>query len=87
MLHVYTQGNLLKGRLYRCAHVAHLIDLGIAQNVENDYYLLRLIRYIHRNPEKAGICKTDNYKWSSYNEYVYGEKIIIKTNLIYIIHR
>lgn len=47
-----------------------------SQNVENDYYLLRLIRYIHRNPEKAGICKTDNYKWSSYNEYVYGEKII-----------
>lgn len=47
-----------------------------SQNVENDYYLLRLVRYIHRNPEKAGICKTEEYKWSSYREYIYGEKII-----------
>ena len=47
-----------------------------SQNVENEYYLLRLIRYIHRNPEKAGICKTYEYKWSSYKEYIYGEKII-----------
>ena len=47
-----------------------------SQNVENDYYLLRLVRYIHRNPEKAGICKTEDYIWSSYKEYLYGERII-----------
>lgn len=47
-----------------------------SQNIENDYYLLRLVRYIHRNPEKAGICKVEKYKWSSYTEYLYGEKII-----------
>lgn len=44
--------------------------------VYNDNYLLRLIRYIHRNPERAGICKTEEYKWNSYKEYVYNSKII-----------
>lgn len=46
--------------------------------VEDDYYLKRLIRYIHRNPEKAGICKTEEYKWSSYMEYIEKNTIIQK---------
>ena len=46
-----------------------------SQNVESDYYLLRVIRYIHRNPEKAGVCITEKYKWSSYSEYIYTNKI------------
>ena len=53
-----------------------------SQNVENDYYLLRLIRYIHRNPEKAGICKTEEYKWSSYREYIYTNRIIEKEYIL-----
>ena len=57
--------------------VGHLFqDRFKSQNVENQDYLLRLIRYIHRNPEKAGICKTENYRWSSYSEVIYGSKII-----------
>ena len=57
--------------------VGHLFqDRFKSQNIENQNYLLRLIRYIHRNPEKAGICKTEEYKWSSYNEVIYGSKII-----------
>ncbi len=52
-----------------------------SQNIEDEFYLLRLIRYIHRNPEKAGICNTEDYKWSSYKEYINGEKII-KRNFI-----
>lgn len=50
--------------------------------VYNDDYLLRLIRYIHRNPEKAGICKTEEYKWSSYKEYLYKENIIEKNSIL-----
>ena len=50
--------------------------------VYNEEYLLRLIRYIHRNPEKAGICKTNEYKWSSYKEYVYKSRIIEKYNIL-----
>ncbi len=34
--------------------------------VENETYLLQLLKYIHLNPVKAGICPSvDNYKWSS----------------------
>ena len=50
--------------------------------VYNDEYLLRLIRYIHRNPEKAGICKTGEYRWSSYKEYIYNKKIIEKDEIL-----
>ena len=57
--------------------IGHLFqDRFKSQNIENQNYLLRLIRYIHRNPEKAGICKTEEYKWSSFNEVIYGSKII-----------
>lgn len=57
--------------------VGHLFqDRFKSQNVESQGYLLRLIRYIHRNPEKAGICRTEDYKWSSYSEVIYGSKII-----------
>lgn len=57
--------------------VGHLFqDRFKSQTVEDQYYLLRLIRYIHRNPEKAGICKTEEYKWSSYNEIINRARII-----------
>ena len=50
--------------------------------VYNDNYLLRLIRYIHRNPEKAGICNSEEYKWSSYNEYINKPKIIERDKIL-----
>ena len=40
-----------------------------SEAVENDDYLLTVIRYIHRNPEKAGIAKAGDYRWSSYDAY------------------
>lgn len=38
--------------------------------VEDDAYLLTVIRYIHRNPEKSGIAKAGDYQWSSYSAYL-----------------
>lgn len=38
--------------------------------VENDEYLCAVIRYIHQNPVKAGISTLEEYKWSSYNNYI-----------------
>lgn len=40
-----------------------------SKNVENSYYILNLVRYIHQNPVKAGISRMEEYKWSSYSEY------------------
>ena len=50
--------------------------------VYNEGYLLRLIRYIHRNPEEAGICKTEDYKWSSYREYINNSIVIDKSYIL-----
>lgn len=38
--------------------------------VENDSYLLSVIRYIHNNPEKAAIAEKDEYLWSSFQQYL-----------------
>lgn len=43
--------------------------------VEEDSYLLELLRYIHRNPVCAGLCKaTEDYPWSSHHGYVSAAK-------------
>ena len=38
--------------------------------IEDDAALLSVIRYIHRNPEKAGIAKAQEYEWSSFSSYL-----------------
>ncbi len=59
-----------------------------SENVETLRYFLRVTRYIHQNPLKAGIVKrVDEWKWSSCMEY-YGGKNYPK-NLLdknYILH-
>ncbi|NLY44336.1 MAG: transposase [Clostridiaceae bacterium] len=46
-----------------------------SETIENERQLLAVIRYIHNNPVKAGICKKiQEYKWSSYPFYVQGIK-------------
>lgn len=44
--------------------------------VSNDSHLLQLVRYIHKNPVKAGIVKAmPDYEWSSYKGYLtYSKK-------------
>jgi len=43
--------------------------------VENDFYLMWISLYIHRNPLRAGIVKRlADYKWSSYPYYAYSKK-------------
>lgn len=44
--------------------------------VENLPYLLNIIRYIHFNSEKAGMCKYSKFYWSSYHEYSQFPRLI-----------
>lgn len=45
--------------------------------VLSDDYLLHLSRYVHLNPVEAGLCKkTEEYEFSSYNDYISSEKKI-----------
>ncbi|MCL0085547.1 transposase, partial [Thermodesulfovibrionales bacterium] len=54
-------------RYKRVGHVFQ--DRYRSENIEDDTYLLGAIRYIHQNPEKAGIGSQEAYPWSSYHEY------------------
>jgi len=53
--------------------------------VENDAYLLALVRYVHNNPLKAGLVDTlENYQWSSFLNYIKPnkKKIINTTDIL-----
>ena len=51
--------------------VGHLFqDRYLSKQVETNEYVLDLQRYIHQNPEKAGIARKEKYQWSSYMEYI-----------------
>ncbi|MCQ2551062.1 MAG: transposase [Clostridia bacterium] len=53
--------------------VGHLFqDRYKSEAVNNDRYLIGVVRYIHKNPQKAGICNMESYEWSSYRDYLYG---------------
>jgi hypothetical protein len=56
--------------------VGHLFqDRFKSEPIEDERYLLAVIRYIHNNPVKAGIAKkAEQYKWSSYSSYLYPHK-------------
>jgi REP element-mobilizing transposase RayT len=52
--------------------VGHLFqDRYKSEIVDNEYYLLAAVRYIHNNPVKAGIVSCpEEYLWSSYCDYI-----------------
>lgn len=57
--------------------VGHLFqDRYKSETIRDDTYLLAVTRYIHMNPQLARICRMDEYKWSSYNEYLTGGKTV-----------
>lgn len=66
----YTQGYNRRyervGHVFQGRYKAFLID--------EDSYLLALIRYIHLNPVRADICVApEQYPWSSHHHYATGE--------------
>lgn len=51
-------------------------DRYMSEAINSDEYLQTVIRYIHRNPEKAGVARAEEYRWSSYDDYLSpGENI------------
>ena len=56
--------------------VGHLFqDRFKSEPIETLPYLMMALRYIHRNPIKAGICeKAEEYSQSSYRDYIGEEK-------------
>ncbi len=58
--------------------VGHLFqDRYKSEPVEDDAYLLTVVRYIHHNPVKAGLCRwPEDYRYSSYTGYLRGDKLL-----------
>jgi len=48
-----------------------------SEPIEDDRHLLSVVRYIHQNPLKAGLCDSSlRYRWSSYGEYIVKQNIV-----------
>ena len=64
-------GFLLQGRFY-------------SEPIESEQYLINAVRYVHRNPAKAGLepFPGHSYKWSSIYEYITGKLYITDTDSI-----
>ncbi len=63
--------------------IGHLFnDRFTSKPVEDTNYLQECFSYILNNPEKAGIAKMNEYKWSSYHAYKAKKTFIEKQVLI-----
>ncbi|MCL6558195.1 MAG: transposase [Firmicutes bacterium] len=49
---------------------------------ENDRYLAALIVYIHQNPVRAGLREGICYPWSSHNDYVAENNLLVNIDFI-----
>ena len=65
--------------------VGHLFqDRFKSEPINDDKYFLSCIRYIHQNPQKAGICDIDKYEYSSYHTYLNrDEKGLVDISMLY----
>jgi REP element-mobilizing transposase RayT len=54
-----------------------------ATPIEDERYLMAVVRYIHRNPVRAGICqKVEDYRWSSDSYYCGNDTDWVKKDLL-----
>lgn len=53
--------------------------------IDTEQYFLEAIRYVHRNPQKAGIEKRvgDSYQWSSYHDYAAGTSKLVDVDVLF----
>ncbi len=59
-----------------------------SETVEDDRYLLVVLRYIHQNPIKAGIVKDPVlYDWTSYRDYLFKRSSLTDVRFILEIFR
>ncbi|MBQ7345535.1 MAG: transposase [Oscillospiraceae bacterium] len=57
-----------------------------SEPVDKERYLFTVLRYIHQNPVKAGLCETvDAYPYSSFREYLGGSLITDTSDIFQLI--
>ncbi len=74
------------GRYYNREHnrTGHVYDGRYkAIHIQNEKYLLAVLRYVHRNPVQAGICaQVNKYRWSSDMYYRYNREGFVDIDLL-----
>lgn len=76
-----TISKYLARELNRTGHIFQ--DRFHCELVDNQAYLIWVLRYIHRNPIRAHICEDiDDYKWSSHYYYKKGIDTFVHPNII-----
>lgn len=76
-----TVGKYLGRELNRTGHIFQ--GRFTSELVDTDAYLIWCLRYIHRNPVKAHMCKNvDSYKWSSHYYYRKGISSFVDSDFI-----
>ena len=61
---------------HKAGRVGHLFQERFkSEPVNDEAYLLTVTRYIHDNPSKAQVSTMEDYRWSSYREYVTQPKL------------
>lgn len=57
-------------------HIGHVFQERFWDSpIKSEEYLLEAIRYVHLNPQKAGLAAYDDYPWSSHREYLMGGEV------------
>lgn len=74
-----TYASQFNRRHARCGHLFQ--DRFRSEPIDSDEYLLAVVRYIHKNPEAAGLATAAEWRWSSYREYV-DRPILIDSTLV-----
>ena len=68
-------------KYYRRGHLFQ--DRFKSEPVEDNLYFLTVLRYIHQNPVKAGLCdRIDEYEFSSYNDYIAENSRLTDTDFL-----
>ncbi|NLD48980.1 MAG: transposase [Clostridiaceae bacterium] len=67
--------------------IGHLFqDRYKSETIDSNEHLLAAVRYIHKNPVKAGIVKSEgDYEWSSFNAYTRDNTLLPSVNIEYIL--
>lgn len=53
-----------------------------AKLCKQDSYLVNLLRYIHKNPVRAGLTKSVDYRWSSHRAYHTGDGRLVDIDFL-----
>jgi putative transposase len=49
------------------------------RNVRDEHEFIEKLRYIHRNPVRAGLCaRSEDWKWSSFRHYAFQERGVVE---------